>query len=105
MTLIVALAVHLTMLIEWGLYRCALYTPTESVRTNTCCCSAPVSSALGDVDQLLDAARVGQGLGVLHVFARDLVQGATDGRHGLVRQQGGVSSRETVDQVPHGVLP
>lgn len=65
----------------------------------------PVPSAFGDVDQLLDAARVRQGLGVLHVPAGDLVQGATDGRHRLVRQQGGVSSGEAVDQVPHGVFP
>lgn len=67
--------------------------------------AAPVSSALCDVDQLLDAARVGQGLGVLHVLAGDLVQGATDGCHSLVRQQGGVSSGEAVYQVPHCVLP
>lgn len=66
---------------------------------------SPVSSALGDVDQLLDATCVGQGLGVLHVFAGDLVQGATDGRHGLVRQQGGVPPREAIDQVPHCILP
>lgn len=74
------------------------------VGTNACCWSPPVSSALGDVDQLLDAPRVGQSLGVLHVFAGDLVQGATDGRHRLVRQQGGVSPGEPVDQVPHRIL-
>lgn len=67
--------------------------------------ASPVSSALGDVDQLLDAARVGQGLGVLHVLAGDLVQGAADGRHRLVRQQGGVAAGEPVHQVPHGVFP
>lgn len=65
----------------------------------------PVSSALGDVDQLLDAARVGQGLGVLHVLAGDLVQSAADGGHRLVRQQGGVAAGEPVHQVPHGVFP
>lgn len=66
---------------------------------------SPLSPALGDVDQLLDAARVGQCLGVLHVLAGDLVQGAADGRHRLVREQGGVAPRETVHQVPHRVLP
>ena len=82
-----------------------VYSTVSLKGTNTRCCSTPVSSALGDVDQLLDAARVGQGLGVLHVFAGDLVQGATDGSHGLVRQQGGVPPGETVDQVPHRILP
>lgn len=66
---------------------------------------SPVPPALGDVDQLLDAPCVSQGLGVLHILTGDLVQGAADGRHGLVRQQGGVSPRETVHQVPHCVLP
>lgn len=56
----------------------------QSVQTNTCCCSTPVSSALGDVDQFLDAPCVSQGLGVLHVFAGDLVQSATDGCHSLI---------------------
>lgn len=84
---------------------CMGVNSTASLKvTNTRCCSTPVSSALGDVDQFLNAARVGQGLGVLHVFAGDLVQGATDGSHGLVRQQGGVPPGETVDQVPHRIL-
>lgn len=86
----------------------SLYTEekkTTNSQTNTSFCSAPVSSALGYVDQLLDAARVSESLCILHVFAGDLVQGATDGCHGLVRQQGGVPPRETVDQVPHRVLP
>lgn len=69
---------------ESGLRLCVPYTLAESVSTNICCYNTPVSSALGDVDQLLDAARVGQGLGVLHVFAGDLVQGATDGCHSLI---------------------
>lgn len=67
--------------------------------------NTPVSSVLGDVDQLLDAPRVGQGFGVLHVFAGDLVQRAADGCHGFIGQHGGVSPREAVDQVPHGILP
>lgn len=67
--------------------------------------ASPVSPALGDVDQLLDAARVGQGLGVLHVLAGDLVQSAADGCDRLVRQQCGVAAGEPVHQVPHGVLP
>lgn len=83
-----------------------IYTLTKKiVWTIACCRITPVSSALGDVDQLLDAARVGQGLGILHVFAGHLVQGATDGCHGLIGQQGGVPPGETVDQVPHRILP
>ena len=39
----------------------------------------PVSSALGDVHQLLYASRISQSLGVLHILAGDLVQGAADG--------------------------
>lgn len=96
---------HVNMLSKSLFCICALHGFTKSVDTNTCCHSTPVSSALGDVDQLLDATCVGQGLGVLHVFARDLVQGATDGRHSLIRQQGGVPPRETIDQVPHRILP
>lgn len=83
----------------------SLRKKTTNSQTNTSFCSAPVSSALGYVDQLLDAARVSESLCILHVFAGDLVQGATDGCHGLVWQQGGVPPRETVDQVPHRVLP
>lgn len=70
------------------------------------CNSLPVSSALGDVHQLLYASRVSQGLGVLHVLAGDLVQGAADGRHGLIRQHAGAGATwEPVDQVSHGVFP
>lgn len=49
----------------------------------------PVSSALGYVHQLFYAPRVSQGLGILHVLAGDLVQGAADGCHGLIRQHAG----------------
>lgn len=66
--------------------------------------SLPLSPAFGDVDQLLDAPGVGQRLGVLHVLAGDLVEGAADGRHRLVGEQGGVSAGQSVHQVPHGVL-
>lgn len=85
-------------------WACTRHPQPQRVGTNTCCWSPPVSSALGDVDQLLDAPRVGQGLGVLHVLAGDLVQGATDGRHRLVGQQRGAAPRETIDQVPHRIL-
>ena len=65
----------------------------------------PVSSALGDVHQLLYASRISQGLGVLHVLAGDLVQGAADGRHGLIREHAGAGATwEPVDQVSHGVF-
>lgn len=65
----------------------------------------PVSSAFGDVDQLLDPPGVSQGFGVLHVLAGDLVQRAADGGHRFVGQHGGVPPREAIDQVPHRVLP
>ena len=61
--------------------------------------------ALADVDQLLDAPRVSQGLGVLHVPAGHLVQRAADGCHRLVRQQGGVPPGQSVHQVSHCILP
>lgn len=47
-----------------------------------------VPFAAGDADELLDAAGVAQGFGVLHVLGDDFVQRAADGgdrvvRHGL----------------------
>lgn len=50
-----------------------------------------VSFASGDTDELLYAAGVPQGLGVLHVFGDDLMQSAADScdrvvRHGLPQQ-------------------
>lgn len=47
-----------------------------------------VAFAAGDADELLDAAGVAQGFGVLHVLGDNLVQRAADGgdrvvRHGL----------------------
>lgn len=45
---------------------------------------SPVTSSLCYVDQLLYAASVSEGLGILHVLAGDLVQGAADGSHRLV---------------------
>lgn len=69
----------------FGLLFCVARCSTASLKASRQIHAvSPVSSALGDVDQLLDAARVSQGLGVLHVFAGDLVQGATYGRHGLI---------------------
>lgn len=65
----------------------------------------PVSSAFGYVHQLLYAARVSQGLGVLHVLACDLVQSTADGCRGLVGQYAwAVAAGQPVDQVSHGVL-
>lgn len=65
----------------------------------------PVSPALGYVHQLFDPPRVGQGFGILHVFAGDLVQSTADGCHGLIRQHAGAAAaRKPVDQVSHGVF-
>lgn len=83
-----------------------------------------VSFAASDADELLDAAGVPQGLGVLHVLGDDLVQRAADScdgvvRHGLPHQAAGVAAStspataavvvvaaagQTVHQVPHGVF-
>lgn len=80
-----------------------------------------VSFAAGDADELLDAAGVPQGLGVLHVLGDDLMQCAADScdgvvRHGLPHQAAGIASSRTaavvvvtapgqaVHQVPHGVF-
>ena len=82
-----------------------------------------VSFAAGNANELLDAAGVPQGLGVLHVLGDDLVQGAADSRdgvvrHGLPHQTAGVAasssttgavvvvaaSGQAVHQVPHGVF-
>ena len=75
-----------------------------------------VSFAPGDAGELLDAAGVTQGLGVLHVLGDDLVQGAADGGysvvgHGLAGGAVGCAAagavaapRQAVDQVAHGVL-
>lgn len=43
-----------------------------------------VSFAPGDADELLDAAGVPQGLGVLHVLGDDLMQGAADSCDGVI---------------------
>lgn len=76
-----------------------------------------VSFAPGDADELLDAACVSQCLGVLHVLGDDLVQGAADRRHRVVRHgfagcavvgataAGVTAPRKTVDQIPHRILP
>lgn len=82
-----------------------------------------VSFAAGDANELLDAAGVPQGLGVLHVLGDDLMQCAADScdgvvRHGLPHKTAGVAassssatavvviaaSRQAVHQVPHGVF-
>lgn len=65
----------------------------------------PVPAPLGDVDQFLDASRIRQGFGVLHVFAGDLVQSAADGGDRFIWEQCGVPPRQAVHQVPHGVFP
>lgn len=43
-----------------------------------------VSFAPGDADELLDAAGVPQGLGVLHVLGDDLMQGTADSCDGVI---------------------
>lgn len=65
----------------------------------------PVTSSLCYVDQFLYPPGVGEGLGILHVLAGDLVQGAADRGHRLVRQDAGpISSGQPIDQVSHGVF-
>lgn len=65
----------------------------------------PVASSLCYVDQLLYPTGVGEGLGILHVLAGDLVQGAADRGHRLVRQDAwAVASWEPIDQVSHRVF-
>lgn len=69
-----------------------------------------ISFAFRDADQLLDAACIPQGLGVLHVLGDHFVQGTADSgdriiRHGLAcRIVAVVSSWKPVDQISHGVL-
>lgn len=79
-----------------------------------------VSFAPGDADELLDATGVSQGFGVLHVLGDDLMQGAADCRHRVVRHgfaccavvgaagaaaAGVTAPRKAVHQIPHRVLP
>jgi len=83
-----------------------------------------VSFAPGDANELLYAAGVPQGLGVLHVLGDNLVQCAADSSygvigHGLSRQDTAVAassastaasvvvvaaSGQTVHKVPHGIF-
>lgn len=56
---------------------------------------APLPTSSADCNQLIDAFRLGESTGVLHIPAGDLVQRTTDRRHRLIRQQGGPIARET----------
>lgn len=67
--------------------------------------SGPLSTSLGDVDEFLDASRVGESFGVLHVFAGDLVERTANGRDRLIGQLSGATSGQPVHQVTHRVLP